>query len=259
MMTPYEFEISGPLSPEFEEQVVSISALIPEAMSRHRIPGLWKLADRIQSHKKADPAVLEKRRRRRPFLGALNLLLALFALGPAVLEPEALWSLLILGSLCLGTGIGALRKQHRILLGIPLLLVGFFYGLAGAGGEYRRLLILGIFLSFLGFASLLPHSMRKQKHLEQLARSLYEGRAAAVPSPVRIRLTDSRIETDTDRMDPASVSYDSLWFILESQDLLLLCLSSKGLLLDKQELVEGSIGDLKADLAHRCIWLTAGS
>lgn len=254
----YVFEIQGPLEEDLFSQASDLSELILELSGRKRLPNVWKLIDWFHSRPKARPEVLEKRKKHQTVLGILTLL-ALFALGPALIAPKELLSVLLIGSVCLGAGIVSLWKRHRIMLAIPLILAGLFYGIAGFGGgeECRPLVILGVGLIAVAVLALIPRRKKQNRAALQDVSALFECRySISEGQPICIRFTQLGMQAFTQQEQGEIVSYDAISGILETEDLLVIAVERHGFLLAKSELVIGVLSDFKAELSTRVLWLT---
>lgn len=260
MSNQYTFELRGPLPSALREQAACIVAAIPEGFSRKACPKLWKLTDRINDRPKADAITIERRRKMRTALGLFELLLSLFALGPALVAPDELMSVLFLGTICLGGGIGYLWKRHRILLAVPLILAGLFYGIAGLGGTgvFRRLLFFGVFLLAVAVAVLLPRGRRKNKKFQKDGYDLFDARNALPPDEcLHVCFTDQGMEVRSKQEKSCCTPYADFLFIIESQDLILLGVDQKGFLLSKSELTEGVFAEFKEAMSEKVSWIVA--
>lgn len=259
MCQEYLFEIQGSLCLNLRSQADEFSDLISEVWSRKQLPKLWKLADRINAIPKASPETLQKWRKYRTVLGVIELLLALFGLGPALVAPEELLPVLLIGTLCLGTGIASLWTRHRILLAVILILTGIFYGTAGLGGgeEFRRLLIFGVGLLVVAVAALFSRGRKRDRKAKQDIDSLFDARQSMREGDhIYIRFTEQGMETFTEEEPGRTIPYDALLGILETEDLLLIVVEKQGFLLAKSELKTGTFSDLKAELSAKVLWLT---
>lgn len=255
----YVFVLRGELAEEFCSQTEELSELILELGARKHLPTAWKLVDWLRTRPKAAPEVLEKRKKHQTVLGLLVLLLALFALGPAMTAPKELLPVLLAGAVCLGAGIGSLWKYHRLLLAAPMILAGFFYGIAGLGGgeEFRSLLILGVSLIAVAVVALLPRRKKQNRAAMEDVAALFE-RRSSIPKgqPIHIRFTPHGVQAMTQEKQGEFCPYDTISGILETTDLLVVVLNKQGFLLAKSELVNGIFSDFKTDLSARTLWLT---
>ena len=255
----YVFVLRGALAEEFRSQARDLSELLSELGGRKHLPKTWNLIDRLHASPKANPEILEKQKKRRTMLGILTLLLALFALGPAMLAPKELLSVLLTGSACLGAGIASLWKRHRILLAIPLILAGLFYGIAGLGGgeEFQPLLTLGVVLIAVAVVDLIPRRKKQNRAAIQDVSALFECRSA-IPEgkPICIRFAQQGVQAFTQQEQGEILSYNDVSGILETEDLLMIVIDKQGFLLAKSELVSGVFSDFKAELSSKALWLT---
>lgn len=255
----YVFEVQGPLADALGSQAGDFSDLILELGSRKRLPKIWKLTDWLRARPKASPETLKKRKRHQTVFGMINLLLALFAFGPALIAPKELWPLFLVGTICLGSGIASLWKRHQILLEIPLILAGLFYGIAGLGGgeEFRPLLLFGVGMIALAVVALLPRRKKQNRTAMQDVCSLLD-RRHSIPQgkPIRIRFTQQGMQAFTEQGQDEIISYDAVFGILETEDLLLVVVDEQGLLLAKSELVSGAFSDFKGELSAKTLWIT---
>ncbi len=257
----YLFEIRGPLPSQLRSQADEFADLISEVQSRKQLPRLWKLADRVQAIPKPDSKTLEKRRRNRTVLGVVNLLLALFGLGPALIAPETLLSVLLIGAFCLVIGIAALWKRHRVLLAVLLIPAGIFYGGAGLGGGGELLFVFGAGLLLAAAAALLPRGRRRKQRAEKVGTILFDARSSMGDGDrIYLRFTEQGMQVFTaegpSKEQDESLPYDSFLGILETEDLLLIARETQGFLLAKSELKTGTFSNLKAELSAKTLWIT---
>lgn len=255
----YVFVLHDPLPEEFPAQREELAELVLELGARKHLPKTWKLVEWLRARPKATPEVLKKRKKHQTVLGLLALLLALFALGPAMIAPKELLPVLLAGAVCLGAGIGSLWKRHRILLAVPMILAGLFYGIAGLGGgeEFRSLLILGVMLFAVAVVALLPRGKKQNRAATEDVAVLFE-RRSSIPGgqPIHIRFSPQGVQAITREEQSEPVPYDAISGILETMDLLVVVLDKQGFLLAKSELTEGVFFDFKSELSARVLWLT---
>ena len=255
----YVFVVHSHLPEEFPAQREELGELIMELGGRKHLPKTWKLVDWLRARPKAAPEVLEQRKKHRTVLGLLNLFLSLFALGPAIIAPNELLSVLLVGVVCLGAGIVSLWKYHRLLLAVPMFLAGFFYGIAGLGGgeEFQMLLVLGILLISVAFVAILPRKKKQNRAAVEDVASLFERRNSMLEGqPIYIRFTQQGVQVMTKEKQSDFCSYEAVSGILETTDLLVVVLDKQGFLLAKSELMDDAFSDFKAELSERVLWLT---
>ena len=116
-----------------------------ELHSRRTMPGMWSVTDRLNSMPKAPEAVLKRRRVRYRIYGIILLILGLLLLVPGLMEPQELTQLLVVGALCVVSGVLYLLPRstgphHREQRQAEQLLAA----LADSGGEDVRFLENGI-------------------------------------------------------------------------------------------------------------------
>lgn len=84
-----------------------------ELHSRRTMPGLWSATDRLNSLPKAPAAVRRRRRSRYRIYGVLFLAMGLFLLIPSLMEPRELAIPMVVGALCVVSGVAYLRPRRK--------------------------------------------------------------------------------------------------------------------------------------------------
>ena len=84
-----------------------------ELASRKRLPGLWKLTDKLNAVPRAPEAELKRRRASRRRWGGLFLVMGIFLFVPGVMKPQELPVPLVVGFLAIVMGVLYLRKVDR--------------------------------------------------------------------------------------------------------------------------------------------------
>lgn len=84
-----------------------------ELASRKKLPGLWKLTDKLNTVPRAPEAELKRRRERRKRFGGLFLVMGIFLFVPGIMKPQELPGPLIVGLLAILLGIWYLRKDDK--------------------------------------------------------------------------------------------------------------------------------------------------
>ena len=136
-----------------------------ELRSRERLPGLWKVTDKLRSIPKAEQALLQKRRRRTKILSVICLVLGIFALVP---------------------GLAAPRDPVLILAGV----IAIFFGLCRLHGtrkpeklfEKPAKMLLGKLFSFTGNTAVHITFSDAEMVLEDIRAEMPENRRA-IPYP----------------------------------------------------------------------------
>jgi len=82
-----------------------------ELDSRKRLPGIWKLTDKLNVVPRAPEAELKRRRESRRRWGGLLLVMGIFLFVPGIMKPQELPGPLIAGFLAIVMGVLYLRKN----------------------------------------------------------------------------------------------------------------------------------------------------
>lgn len=262
METVFSFSIT-PLDRALLPQVQTVLSRRVELDSRRRLPKLWALTDRLSRAEKVPQAVRVRRRRRRSILGGLNWVLGLFLLLPGLMEPQSLLVPLLAGAAAYGAGITVLWRHARPLLGVLSVLQGALLTFAGASSErFGCFLFPGIFGLFLGLAALVyrPQETRspfrreaeallaRQESLQHLERC----RAAFTSSGLHLLSTGPDQEPEHQE-----ILFSSLPWILETEDLLVPLFENSILLLQKKDLLSGSLEELRNLLSEQSVLVRA--
>lgn len=105
-MKPYDV---GVLSP----QVAWMLNKRTELASRKRLPGLWKLTDKLNAAPRAPEAELKRRKERQRRWGGLLLVMGIFLFVPGVMKPQELTGPLVAGLFAILMGLLYLRRDDR--------------------------------------------------------------------------------------------------------------------------------------------------
>ncbi|MBR6642521.1 MAG: hypothetical protein IKL28_02535 [Lachnospiraceae bacterium] len=84
-----------------------------ELASRKRLPGLWKITDKLNATPRATEAELKHRRERKRWWGGLFLIMGIFLFIPGVMKPQELPIPLIVGFLAIVMGVLYLRRDDK--------------------------------------------------------------------------------------------------------------------------------------------------
>jgi len=84
-----------------------------ELASRKRLPGLWKVTDKLNTTPRANAAELKHRAERRRRWGGLLLVMGIFLFVPGVMKPQELPVPLVTGLLAIVLGVLYLRRDDR--------------------------------------------------------------------------------------------------------------------------------------------------
>ena len=84
-----------------------------ELYSRKKLPGLWKLTDKLNAVPRAPEAELKRRKERQRRWGGLFLVMGIFLFVPGVMKPQELPGPLVAGLFAILMGVLYLRKDDR--------------------------------------------------------------------------------------------------------------------------------------------------
>ncbi len=105
-MKPYDTEtLSAQVARMLEKRV--------ELASRKKLPGLWKVTDKLNAAPRAPEAELKRRRESRRRFGGLLLVMGIFLFVPGIMKPQELPVPLVVGFLAIVLGVLYLRKEDR--------------------------------------------------------------------------------------------------------------------------------------------------
>ena len=105
-MKPYDAEI-------LSDQVARMLEKRTELASRKKLPGLWKLTDKLNAVPRAPEAELKRRKERQRRWGGLLLVMGIFLFVPGIMKPQELPVPLVAGFLAIVLGMLYLRKGDR--------------------------------------------------------------------------------------------------------------------------------------------------
>lgn len=105
-MKPYDVDA-------FVTQVAWILEKRTELASRKRLPGIWKLTDKLNASPRADKAELKRRKEQKRRWGGLFLVMGIFLFVPGIMKPQELPVPLFAGFLGIVLGILYLRNGEK--------------------------------------------------------------------------------------------------------------------------------------------------
>lgn len=225
-----------------------------EFVSRAVCPKLWSATDRLDRTKKAPAELRAKRRRRGQILGLVNWIMALLLLPTAFLPPDSpLFA--IAGGVCLGIGVVDLWRYLPKTLGGLSMLAGVFFLIVSLGGPDEMAVLVYLTAQYLivALASLLVR--RRRDPFERAARKVLAGRArgdfAAGLDDVRVVFSGEEMTVNTAGNASAQFPYTAFKQVLETQDLLFVIFNKRFLILQKKDLTNGTVSDLRDFLKER--------
>lgn len=255
------------MEPEFVFEVTTIDdRLAPQLSrvlrycadfsSRQKLPVLWEFTDRLNRIPKADPEILERRRRREGMWGIVLWGLSLFLLVPSVMDPSELAAPLVLSVLGFFLGCIAMRSRKRKLLGGLNLAMGIFLCL-GAFLEYthlKALLIPGILCLAVALWALAAKQIhRKESAFDRQARELIrQRRTVADMERMRVIFSDEgMVLSDGTETGAQCFVYDEFLFVGETEELLVPVCGQRAVVLQTKDLCSGSLEELRMFLQER--------
>lgn len=105
-MKPYDIEA-------LTTQVARMLEKRVELASRKKLPGLWKLTDKLNAVPRAPEAELKRRREREKRWGGLFLVMGIFLFVPGIMKPQELPVPLVVGFFAIIMGVLYLRRDDR--------------------------------------------------------------------------------------------------------------------------------------------------
>ena len=251
----FSFHVTPPDPDRLRAQMARALEQRTELISREKCPRLWVLADRFNRKEKAPLAVRRRRRRQRTVLSLICWLLSLVLLVPGLIDPKQLMIPLVVGGITLSMGTIVLWACRPALLGTLSLLSGILLCL-GAWGDpsvMGAVLWLGIVQAAVGAAALLTCRKKKPSPYEREAARLLQSRVTAKNlQAVCVSFSEEGMSITADGVDAAyQVPYDETTFALETEDLLIMIVSDKAMILQKADLFTGTFSQLREFLRQQ--------
>ena len=249
MRSEFLFRLTPMDSANLVPQVSRVLEKRAELKSRQVCPGLWKVTDRLNTSCRNVP------KRFGLFHNVMIVvltLLGLFLCTPFLLDPAALLFPGLLGTAAYLWGLFSMyRHWHWSVLPI-LLLHGILATVSGRSltrtdGSGKWLLCVGIMELVVFLVLLLPHRQRKVTSFERAASSLLEHRVE-ISDHADVTILFGPDSMEVSGADP--VPYSQFEGIFETEDLLLFIFQDKVMVLQKSELISGSLSELRDFLAE---------
>jgi hypothetical protein len=251
----FSFQITPMDTAALRPQVSRALEKRTELLSRRKCPRMWELTDKLNSVEKVPQAVGENRRERRGFLGLLNWVLGVFLLMPGLMEPQKLIIPLVVGAAGFGTGVVILWKNKRTLLGILSLIMGVVLcgGALASLEELGGLLLLGAAGAVTGIAALLTRKEEKTDPFDRAAGKLLQGKDDPEGlEEARIAFSDDGMTMGREGEKEKRVfPYSSFEMVLETEDLILPVFNGSVSVLQKKDLLTGTVPELRQFLGGR--------
>lgn len=221
-----------------------------ELKSRHTFPGLWKIADRLNASHRDVPnrfGLLHK------VMIVVLTLLGLFLFTPFLLDPADLLFPGLMGTAAYLGGLFCMYRNWRwsvfpILLLHSILAVVSGFSLTQTDGSGKWLLCVGI-VELIAFLVLLlfPRRKKKPSSFERAASDLLEHRSE-IPDTADVTILFGPDSMEVSGTGP--VPYTRFEGIFETEDVLLCIFGEKAMILQKAELVSGTLPELRTLLAE---------
>lgn len=185
-------------------QVVGMLEKRTELASRKKLPGLWKLTDKLNATPRASEAEVKRRRERSKRWGGLFLVMGIFLFVPGIMQPQELPGPLVAGFLAIMLGVFYLRRDDR-----------------------------------------------KKISYEKKAKKLLESMNASMESQkLRLVFGDNELALSGAGEDKKN-SYANMEYALETADLFGLIYENQMVLLQKKELLLGTIEEFEKQLEEK--------
>lgn len=256
----FSFQMT-PLNPEtLYPQVSRALEKRTELISRQKCPKMWKLTDKLNDAPKAPQAVQEKRKKRRTLLGLINWVLGSLLLMAGITEPQNLLIPLLVGAVGFGSGVAVLWRSKRTLLGVLSFIVGaiFCIGALGNPAELGGLLVLGVLDMGIGVAALLTRKRQPSHSFHRAARQLLQkqgGQREIEKLRVSFAHDGMNILQEGKEEEICPFPYSEFDFVLETEELLLPIYHDSITILQKKDLVTGTIPELREFLGERVSYI----
>ena len=242
-------------APDGQSARAQIAAALEKRMdlySRERLPWLWGLADRLNRVEKVSQQVSDRRARVRRVLGTVDWVLGTMLLAAAWTEPAELPLLLVVGIVGTVLGILCLWKRRRAVLAVLHLALGVVFLMASFGdpAELGNLMSLGLLYLVIGIAAIAYKKRKAGNPYEQQAGPLAELLAEVAGQNVRLIFSDTGLKLAAGEDVSQEIPYEQLEYAFETSDLVMLALSHRAITLQKKDLTEGTLPDLREELAR---------
>lgn len=256
MERTFIFQVTAPDIDSVLSEMAAALEQLQELVSRRKCPKMWALTDRLNKWNKA-PTAKAKRCRQRQVQGLVNWIVAMVMLPVAFLTPDSAL-LAIIGGVCLGIGVVDLGLYLPKTLGVLSLLAGVFFLMAVLGDPDEMAILIYLAAQYLivAMASLLVR--KRQDPYERAARNLLRKRNA-VKGLELVRVIFSEKTFSLGWKDASEIKlaeeieypYRDFEQVIETESILLIVCCKKVLFLQKNDLLEGSIPELRAFLRER--------
>ena len=224
-----------------------------ELHSRQRLPGLWRVTDKLSKAERVSQPVANHRKRLRQVLGLLLWVLGLLMLAPGLIDPQELFVPLLAGACAFFLGQLTLWLYQRTLLAILDLVCGLFLCMSALGAPNQMLGLLWAAVPCLLVSVAVLPSRRCQRTTssEKEARNILAKYQNLKPHTVQAVFDHQGLTVSQPDGDPCVYPYSTVSFFVETPDLLLPFFQVTVLLLPKYDLTTGTMEQLRTMLAQQ--------
>lgn len=247
-ITPMEDTVIPQVSQVLEERT--------ELAARQSFPALWNLIDRLNQKPKAPPQVLQKRRKRETFWGVLLWPLSMFLMIPSAMEPLVMPVPLTMSIVGYIVSYAALWRVKRRLLAAMNLFLGVLLcvGVLADQAQLGALILPGLVCVIGGFAALKWEKSAKQTSAVEREASALVQRYTSLNGleSMFVSFEECGMVFKTEHLEEIQkVSYETFGFVAETEDLLVSVYEEKGLILQKKDLKQGNMNQLREFLQSK--------
>lgn len=258
MESGFRFRVS-PIDDALVPQLSRVLECCAEQSSRRRLPVLWRFVDWLNQVPKVGPAVRSRRRKREGVLGIALWAVSMFLLIPSAMEPKALAGPLVLSLAGFLLSCAAMRQTRRrwmagLNLGLGALLC---LGAALAFDQLNSLLAPGGLCLAAGLWALVGQRLpRRRSGTERQAQELVRQRRG-VPNLEKAQVEFAErgmVLSDGTEANAQCFEYPEFLFVGETQALLVPVCGQRAIVLQKKDLQDASVDELRSFLRQRVRW-----
>ncbi|MBS5146042.1 MAG: YcxB family protein [Butyricicoccus pullicaecorum] len=223
-----------------------------EIESRKSHPRIWEVTDRFNEADKMPEEVQHKRKQRRSILAAIEWLLGLILLAPALLISN-FTVLLLVGAASYAAGVVLMWNGGRSRLALLSIVQGVFFTVVGLSdrAQMGKLLLLGAAGFVVGVLAFLFR--RRLTQFERAALRILT-RWQNLPEGVRLRAvfsSEGMTLSEEGQQGAAEVPYERFERVIETADLFLVIFAGNVTVLQKKDLTAGSVSEFQSFLKEK--------
>ena len=219
-----------------------------ELVSRQRCPRMWKLTDKLNGAGSSSQSGGRNQRRHGGLLGLMNWSLGVSLLMPGLMAPQELTFPLIVGAVGFGAGTVGLWRSKRMLLGVLDLIAGALLCLGAARSfeQLGRWLPLGLAAIGIGLAALVFRKRKRANSFDREAERLLREKAAwQGQEQMQVHISNDGMTAGPAGEEKCQVLCAAFDFVLETEELLLPVFHDSVVILQKKDLLAGTIFELR--------------